>query len=166
MDLPGDWEVALIDLSYPHNWINLDREYIVAFLTDPPPNLDTVKTVDTVPNNEKDLVSVLTSDTVLPTMSVLNIFRIPAGNYSLKDLTDFIQLKISIFVGFNDVDVKFNDNTQKVSFVTDRKFALACYANHSALQLVGLSKQTSTINNAGKPLGEYISFEPMRAVVS
>ena len=53
-----------------------------------------------------------------------------------------------------------------MSFVTDRKFALACYANHSALQQFGLSKQTNTINNAGKPVVEYISFEPMRAVVS
>ena len=31
LDLPGDWEVAVIDHSYPHNWTNLDRAYIVAF---------------------------------------------------------------------------------------------------------------------------------------
>ena len=53
-----------------------------------------------------------------------------------------------------------------MSFVTDKKYALACYTNHSALQLLGLSKQTSTINNAGKPVVEYMSFEPMSSVVS
>ena len=27
LDMPGEWEVALIDLSYPHNWTNLDKPY-------------------------------------------------------------------------------------------------------------------------------------------
>ena len=25
MDLPGEWDVALINSSYPHNWENLDK---------------------------------------------------------------------------------------------------------------------------------------------
>ena len=33
MDLPGEWEVALIDLSYPHYWVNLDKPLYMAFLT-------------------------------------------------------------------------------------------------------------------------------------
>ena len=27
MDLPGEWDVALINVSYPHNWENLDKSY-------------------------------------------------------------------------------------------------------------------------------------------
>ena len=27
MDLPGEWDVALINISYPHNWENLDKSY-------------------------------------------------------------------------------------------------------------------------------------------
>ena len=27
MDLPGKWDVALINISYPHNWKNLDMSY-------------------------------------------------------------------------------------------------------------------------------------------
>ena len=33
LDLPGDWEVALIDITYPHSWINLNKEYHLAVLT-------------------------------------------------------------------------------------------------------------------------------------
>ena len=35
LDLPGEWEVALIDLSYPYNWINLDKPIYFAILIDP-----------------------------------------------------------------------------------------------------------------------------------
>ena len=27
MDLPGKWDVPLINISYPHNWENLDKSY-------------------------------------------------------------------------------------------------------------------------------------------
>ena len=27
LDLPGEWDVALNDILYPHNWINLDKYY-------------------------------------------------------------------------------------------------------------------------------------------
>ena len=33
LDLPGEWEVALIDMSYPHNWTNLDKSYYLMLLT-------------------------------------------------------------------------------------------------------------------------------------
>ena len=31
LDLPGDWDVALTEISYPHNWPNLDKTYIFCF---------------------------------------------------------------------------------------------------------------------------------------
>ena len=33
LDLPGEWEVALIDITYPHSWINMNKEYHLAVLT-------------------------------------------------------------------------------------------------------------------------------------
>ena len=33
LDLPGEWEVALINITYPHFWINLNKEYHLAVLT-------------------------------------------------------------------------------------------------------------------------------------
>ena len=29
LELPGTWEVALMDVSYPHNWINIASECVV-----------------------------------------------------------------------------------------------------------------------------------------
>ena len=31
LDLPGAWDVALINISYPHNWNNLDKYYLFFF---------------------------------------------------------------------------------------------------------------------------------------
>ena len=39
LDLPGEWEVALIDLTYPHNWVNLDKPIYLAILIDPTQNI-------------------------------------------------------------------------------------------------------------------------------
>ena len=33
LDLPGEWEVALIDITHPHSWINLNKEYHLAVPT-------------------------------------------------------------------------------------------------------------------------------------
>ena len=33
LDVSGDWEVALIDTTYPHIWINLNKEYHMAVKT-------------------------------------------------------------------------------------------------------------------------------------
>lgn len=32
LDMPGNWEVALMDVSYPHNWINIDKEFFIGVL--------------------------------------------------------------------------------------------------------------------------------------
>ena len=32
-DLPGEWKVALIDITYPPSWISLKKEYYLAVLT-------------------------------------------------------------------------------------------------------------------------------------
>ena len=39
LNLPGEWEVALIDLSYPHNWVNLDQPIYFAIMADPTQNI-------------------------------------------------------------------------------------------------------------------------------
>ena len=32
LDLPGEWDVALIYISYSHNWTNLDKSYLYFYL--------------------------------------------------------------------------------------------------------------------------------------
>ena len=61
LDLPGEWEMALIDLSYPHNRMNLDKPLNIAVLTNPT-NDFSVMVLDTSPHAEvQELYRSLTS---------------------------------------------------------------------------------------------------------
>ena len=31
LDIPGEWDVAIIDIAYPHNWTNLVTTYQMFF---------------------------------------------------------------------------------------------------------------------------------------
>ena len=33
LNLPGEWDVILIDITYPHTWINLNKDYHLAVFT-------------------------------------------------------------------------------------------------------------------------------------
>ena len=36
ISLEGEWEVALIDIQYPHNWMNITKSVYIIFLVDTP----------------------------------------------------------------------------------------------------------------------------------
>ena len=40
LDLPGEWDVALINILYPRNWTNLDRSYQYFLLRPPIENVN------------------------------------------------------------------------------------------------------------------------------
>ena len=40
LDLPGEWDVALIDISYALNWTNLDKSYPFVLLRLPSKTID------------------------------------------------------------------------------------------------------------------------------
>ena len=40
IDLLGEWDVVLIDISYPHNWTNLDKSYQYFLLSLPIKGVD------------------------------------------------------------------------------------------------------------------------------
>ena len=50
LDLPGEWDVALIDISYPHNWTNWDKSYQYFLLRLPNEGVDS----EFEPENTKD----------------------------------------------------------------------------------------------------------------
>ena len=59
LDLPGTWEVALMDIKYPHTFLQLDKECVVAISTvytsrDDPDNVDVIGEA-----NSMDLVKAL-----------------------------------------------------------------------------------------------------------
>ena len=34
ISLEGEWEVALIDIQYPHNWMNITKDVYIIFIFD------------------------------------------------------------------------------------------------------------------------------------
>ena len=61
LKLPGEWDVALINISYPHNWTNLEKSYpyfilIRRFDTEPEPS----NFVPDAENDQQDIYIVIT----------------------------------------------------------------------------------------------------------
>ena len=85
LDLPGEWEVALIDLAYPHNWVNLDKSLYMAFLTNPTDNpmTDMLLDSDTAPEKQ-NLYRPIASPGGLTRMWVRRYFHFRPGNYTVK----------------------------------------------------------------------------------
>ena len=167
LDLPGDWEVALIDLSYPYRWTNLDKPLYVAILTNPTEDInDLVLDTFTRPEDQ-DLYRALTSQQGLPRMWVRRLFRMPPGNYTVQDIADVILNHVGNYLkDIKNPKITINENTLKVKFEQDSKYAIATYTDNSVLKILGLSKQTKTIVTPGKPEVEYIILETDHSVTS
>jgi hypothetical protein len=86
LDLPGEWVVALIDLSYPHNWTNQDKNYHVVILPEPEDNVDDTIRHDDVREFDSKIAIVLSLSESLPKMQGRRCFNIPAGNYNVEDI--------------------------------------------------------------------------------
>ena len=93
LDLPGEWDVALINISYPPNWTNLDKSYTFVLLRrqfdteDEPSNF--------VPDSEKDqqdLYDVISNVNVFIRMwEVDRGAQIPRGNYNISKILELIE---------------------------------------------------------------------------
>jgi len=166
LDLPGEWEVALIDLSYPHNWTNLDKDYHVVILTSPEDNAEDKLDPDDVREFDKNIAIVLSSPEGIPNMAGRRCFNIPAGNYTVEEIVNKLVYQIHMVEKLRENNVTYNENTHKLTFLQKTKYALAVYSEHSILQLLGLSKQTTLIKYKALPNVEYIILEPNKAVFS
>ena len=100
LDLPGEWDVALINISYLHNLTNLDKSYQFFLLRrhldteDEPSNF-----VPDAENNPQHLYDVITNVNVFIRMwEVDRGAHIPRGNY---DISKILELIISISYGFH-----------------------------------------------------------------
>jgi len=85
IELNGQWEVALMDLSYPHNWVTLKDEYYMALLT--PLAEDETPVVNTVQGSIVDTIRTkIIESKVLEDMQIRKALRIYAGNYTNEEL--------------------------------------------------------------------------------
>ena len=86
LDLPGEWDVALINISYPHNWTNLVKSYLFFLLRR---QLDTeAEPSNFVPDaktDQQDLYDEITKVNVfIRTWEVDRGAQIQRGNYDIS----------------------------------------------------------------------------------
>lgn len=164
LDMPGDWEVALIDLSYPHNWTNLDKTYSLLIVTGASENADEELIVEDAQKQEAAISKAFQAQ--LPPNMRARVFDIPAGNYKVEDIVNQINVQINKIPQLKGNQISYNENTHKVTFTTTTDYALAAYADNSILQLLGLSKQTTTALSDNKVTLECIKLEANKRLVS
>ena len=102
LNLPGEWDVALINISYPHNWTNLDRSYQLFLLRR---QLDPVDELSNfVPNaekNQQDLYDVISKVNVfIRTLEGDREAQILRGNYDISKILKMIE---SYFIWFSAI---------------------------------------------------------------
>ena len=167
LDLPGDWEVALIDISYPHNWAKLDKPVFFAILTDPTENIADMRLDNFEQKEHQDLYRSIISPQGLARMWVRNMFRLAPGNFTAQTICDFIVLSLKDTVkDVIDPKVDFLEMTQRVRFNQKKKYAIATFTESSILHILGLGKQTTRVDVPGKPSVEYLVFNVNEQVVS
>ena len=102
INLPGEWDVALINISYPHNWENLDKSYSYFILRLNKPN----KTkFEFEPRQIYDEVEIYNIVTKLPDFQAWLVERGPKiarGNYDISKILDLLDFQFQLAFGNNN----------------------------------------------------------------
>ena len=96
LNLPGEWEVALIDLSYPHNWVNLDKPIYFAILTNFTQNISEMLLDNFKQREYQDLYRSIISPQGLARMWVRRMGRISPRNFTAEAISDLILVLLNI----------------------------------------------------------------------
>lgn len=163
LELPGEWEVALIDLSYPHNWTNLEKTYTVAIITEPFSDTAESQTASTI-ENQSEILNLIKGGEY-PNDGA-RVFDIPAGNYKVEDIVNIMTVQVNKIPTLKESKISYNENTHKVTFTQTKTYVIAVYSNNALLQLLGLSKQTKMYETEGKPSLECLKLEENKPLTS
>ena len=92
LDLIGDWDVALIEIAYPHNWTNLVTAYEFFLLK--PKSTEIVADIDKfspVPaRDQKDLYNGIIKQEEFEGRKVNRSYIIRRGNYNIVKIIEFL----------------------------------------------------------------------------
>ena len=164
LDLSGEWEVALINLSYPHNWLDFDKpiQYLIMSRSTSNPILLQANTKEAHPS--------LAGRSQLDNWRVTRSSTIEAGNYTIRELMDNIILELLAAFPTSSIALGFNFNKQRVDLTSSVKFAFVCFAECSILQIMGFGKQSrigsfTTDHKSGYDLIMFNENERMEALL-
>ena len=151
--------MALINISYPHNWTNLNNSYPF-FLRrkcdteDEPSNFvpDAVK-------DQQDLYNVITKINVfIRTWEVDRGAKIPRGIYDISKILELIERQFHMVLSNTTINLRMDPYQYRVEINPNVTFAIVCYAEHSILKLLGFGSQSSVIETPHKRAVEYMVF--------
>ena len=136
LDLSKKLKVALIDLSYPYNWLVFDKpiQYLIISLFTSNPML--------LKANSKEVQLSLAGRLQLDNWRVTRSSTIEANNYSIRKLIDNIKLKLLAAFSTSLNALGFNFNKQRVDLTSSIKFAFVCFAECSIFQIMWFGKQS------------------------
>ena len=124
LDLPGEWNVALINISYPHNWTNLDKSYqyfLLRFNTG-------YSDFEFVPENEKDeteLYNLIQTQAQFRGWLVDRAPQIPRGNYNISKILELIEAQFHLVFSNKTINLKLDSYQYDVKINPNEKFAIA-----------------------------------------
>ena len=120
LDLPGEFDVALINISYPLNWTNLVKPYQFFIMRiRSAENADDVKYAPEPTNDEQDLFAAVTKPGELHYWEVADLYTIRRSNYDIEKIIKLItnlfnkiyaNKTIGLKIDLNEYRVKINLN--------------------------------------------------------
>jgi len=165
LELGGSWECALIDITYPHSWVNLHKDYVVVIsakylsteegrstpLVGDAGNAQLIRSINEL--RECELVQVgrprvrYGRPTITRRVEVCYIpktsFTVKVGQYDLKSVIELLQKHIrQVGSGCQNTVVSFDPDRNRVKISECmRKILISCYNHSSLLKLLGFGKQ-------------------------
>ena len=172
LDLPGIWEVGLIDITYPHTWLNLNNEIVVGIsvafteieideenqdIIGDTNSMDLVKALKNVGsyyrserpiNRYRDIHGTFRANysKIRVNFRVRKTFGIIPAKYKLKELLEKLQTEIrSVGHGLQNTRVLYDRDTDRVTITGNtRKFMISSYTKNSLLPMLGFANQITT----------------------
>jgi hypothetical protein len=160
LDLPGEWDVALIELCYPHNFRNLKNYLFVGLFTELAENEE--RPARTTLPQAIVMEDTLRDPRALPNYVLRRGLTIMPGNYTANDIAKRVQalLEEDNVMKLQDPEFTFNAQTQKVEAYANKRFALASIESHSLLHVLGFSREADKMEtDAPENTVEYLVFE-------
>ena len=129
LDLPGEWDVALINISYPHSWTNLVKPYQFFIMRmRSAENAEDVKYAPDPTNDEQDLFAAVSKPGKLQNWQVADSYTIRRGNYDIEQIIELITNSFNKIYDNKTIGLKIDLNEYRVKINPNVPVAIACYA--------------------------------------
>ena len=107
LDLPGEWDVALINISYRHNLTNLDKSYQYFLLRQPIEGVIS----EFAPEIEKDqtnLYDLISKQAQFRGWVIDRAPQIPRGNYDISKIVELIETQFNLVFSNKTINLKLD----------------------------------------------------------